>query len=108
MLTVNPASTIVSGVVNYKVTGSLEKIPGVKPGMTDNMTIMVAEKKGVLAIPSSAVVNKNGGRFVNIIDDPKKKTYHEVSVTTGLEADGGLTEITSGLSAGQEIVTYIK
>jgi len=61
VLTVNPASTIVSGVVNYKVTGSLEKIPEVKPGMTDNMTIMVAEKKGVLAVPSSAVVNKTTG-----------------------------------------------
>jgi HlyD family secretion protein len=108
VLTVNPASTIVSGVVNYKVTGSLEKIPGVKPGMTDNMTIMVAQKKGVLAVPSSAVVNKNNGRFVKIIDDIKKKTYHEVSVQTGLEADGGLTEITSGLSVGQDIVTYIK
>lgn len=108
VLTVNPASTIVSGVVNYKVTGSLEKIPGVKPGMTDNMTIMVAEKKGVLAVPSSAVVNKNNQKYVKVIDDSKKKTYHEVSVATGLEADGGLTEIISGLSAGQEIVTYLK
>jgi HlyD family secretion protein len=108
VLTVNPASTIVSGVVNYKVTGSLEKIPGVKPGMTDNMTIMVAQKKGVLAVQSSAVINKDGKTYVNVIDNPKNKTYHEVLVTTGLEADGGLTEITSGLSVGQEIVTYIK
>ena len=36
VLTVNPASTVISGVVNYKVTGSLEKIPDVKPGMTSN------------------------------------------------------------------------
>lgn len=108
VLTVNPASTIVSGVVNYKVTGSLEKIPGVKPGMTDNMTIMVAQMKGVLAVQSSAVINKDGKTYVNIIDNSKNKNYHEVSVTTGLEGDGGLTEITSGLSAGQEIVTYIK
>jgi RND family efflux transporter MFP subunit len=108
VLSVNPASTVVSGVVNYKVVGSLEKIPEVKPGMTDNMTIMVAEKKDVLAVPSSAIVNKNGGRFIKVIDDTKKKTYHEVSVQTGLEADGGLTEIISGLSVGQEIITYIK
>lgn len=108
VLTVNPASIVTSGVVNYKVTGSLEKIPGVKPGMTDNMTIMVAQKKAVLAVPSSAVVNKNGGHFVKVVDDPKAKTYHEASVQIGLEADGGLTEITSGLSEGQSIVTYIK
>jgi multidrug efflux pump subunit AcrA (membrane-fusion protein) len=108
VLTVNPASTVVSGVVNYKVTGSLEKIPEVKPGMTDNMTIKVAEKKGVLVVPSSAVINNNGKQIVRVINDPKKVTYSEVEVQTGLEADGGLTEITSGLSEGQEIVTYIK
>jgi HlyD family secretion protein len=108
VLTVNPASTVVSGVVNYKVTGSLEKIPGVKPGMTANMTIKVDEKKGVLVAPSGAIINKNGKKLVRVIDDPKTKTYHEVEVTTGLEADGGLVELVSGLAEGQEIVTYIK
>lgn len=108
VLTVNPASTVVSGVVNYKVTGSLEKIPGIKPGMTANMTIKVAEKKGVLVAPSAAIINKNGKKLVRVIDDPKLKTYHEVEVTTDLEADGGLVEIVGGLAEGQEIVTYIK
>jgi RND family efflux transporter MFP subunit len=108
VLTVNPASTVVSGVVNYKVTGSLEKIPEVKPGMTANMTITVAEKKNVLVVPSSAIINKNGKKIVRVINDPKNKTYSEVEVQTGLEADGGLVEIISGLSAGEEIVTYLK
>jgi len=108
VLTVNPASTVISGVVNYKVTGSLEKIFEVKPGMTANMTIKVAEKKNVLIVPRSAIVNKNGQHIVRVINDPKKKIYDEVAVQTGLEADGGLTEIISGLSEGQEIVTYLK
>ena len=108
VLTVNPASTIISGVVNYKVIGSLEKIPNVKPGMTANMTINVAEAKGVLVVPSSAIVNKNGSHFVKVIDDPKKKTYHQVEVKIGLEADGGLTEVTSGLTEGDVVVTFIK
>ncbi|MDD5720996.1 MAG: efflux RND transporter periplasmic adaptor subunit [Candidatus Pacebacteria bacterium] len=108
VLTVNPASTVISGVVNYKVTGSLEKIPEIKPGMTDNMTITVAEKKNVLVIPNSAIINKDNKRIVRVINDPKTKTYTEVPVETGLEADGGLTEIMSGLSLGQEVVTFIK
>jgi RND family efflux transporter MFP subunit len=108
VLSVNPASTITSGVVNYKVDGSLEKIPDVKPGMTANMTIKVAEKDNVLVVPSSAIINKNNEQIVRVITDPKKLTYSEVVVQTGLEADGGLTEITSGLSEGQEIVTYMK
>jgi HlyD family secretion protein len=107
VLTVNPASIVISGVVDYKVTGSLDNIPGVKPGMTDNMTILVASTTA-LAVPSSAIVNQNGGQFVKVITDPKKLTYTSVPVETGLQADGGLTEITSGLTEGQEIVTYIK
>lgn len=108
VLTVNPASTLVSGVVNYKVTGSLDNVPGIKPGMTSNMTILVAEKKGVLVVPSSAVINRNGSKVVRAVDDLKKKTYHEVSVTTGLEADGGEVEILSGVSEGGSVVTYLK
>ncbi|MFA6300761.1 MAG: efflux RND transporter periplasmic adaptor subunit [Candidatus Paceibacterota bacterium] len=108
VLTINPASTVISGVVNYKVTGSLENIPEVKPGMTVNMTIKVAEKKGVLVIPTSAIINKNGKNIVRVINDSKNKTYTEKEVEIGLNADGGLTEIISGLSEGQEVVTYIK
>ncbi len=107
VLSVNPASTVISGVVDYKVTGSLENIPGVRPGMTDNMTILVASTTA-LSVPSSAIVNKDGKQLVKVVDDPKKLTYHTVVVTTGLEADGGLSEIKSGLSEGQEIITYMK
>ena len=108
VLTVNPASTVISGVVNYKVTGSLNKIPDIKPGMTANMTILVAEKKNALVVPGSAIINKDNKHIVRVINDPKKLTYSEVEVQTGLEADGGLTEITSGLKEGEEIVTYMK
>lgn len=108
VLTVNPASTIISGVVNYKITGSLEKISDIKPGMTANMTIKVAEKKNVLVVLGSAIVNKNGKHLVRIINDPKNKIYSEVEVQTGLDADGGLTEIISGLNVGEEVVIYLK
>lgn len=106
--TVNPASTLVSGVVNYKVTAAIDNISEIKPGMTANMTILVGEKSGVLAVPDSAVLNNNGTKQVRVIDDSKKKTYHAVNVQTGMEADGGLVEVTSGLNEGQQIVTFIK
>lgn len=107
VLTINPASTIISGVVNYKVTGNLENIPNIKPGMTANMTILVAKKDNVLAVPSTAIINKNSKQYVRIIDG-SNKSFHEVEVKTALQADGGLVEVTSGLNDGQEIVIYIK
>jgi HlyD family secretion protein len=108
VLTINPASTVISGVVNYLVKATLPNIPDIKPGMTANMTILVAKKAGVLAVPSSAIINQNSNQYVRIVDDIKKGTYHQVQVQTGLQADGGLIEITSGLSEGQTVVTYIK
>ena len=107
VLTVNPAATVISGVVNYLVKGSFDNVPGIKPGMTANMTILVAKKDNALAVPSTAVINKNSKQYVRVIDDVDKKTYHEVQVQTGLQADGGLVEIISGLSEGQKIVSYM-
>ena len=108
VLTINPASTVISGVVDYLVKGSFENVPGIKPGMTANMTILVAKKDNVLAVPSTAIINKNSKQYVRIPKDKSDKTYNEVLVQTGLQADGGLVEITSGLTDGQEIITYIK
>ena len=108
VLTINPASTVIAGVVDYLVKGSFENVPNIKPGMTANMTILVAQKKQVLAVPSTAVINKNSKNYVRVIDDAKSKTYHEVAVQIGLQADGGLVEVPSGLNDGQQIITYMK
>jgi RND family efflux transporter MFP subunit len=108
ILTIDPASTVISGVVNYLVKANLPNIPEIKPGMTVNMTILVATRKDALAVSSSAIINSNGEQSVRIIDNPKTKTYHAVKVQTGLQADGGQVEILSGLNEGQEIVTMIK
>jgi HlyD family secretion protein len=105
--TVNPASTVVSGVVNYKVVASLDKVEEIKPGMTANLTVLVGEKTGVLAVPQRAVI-QDGKKIVRVIVDPKKKTFREVEVETGMEADGGLVQIISGLAEGEEVVTFIK
>ncbi|MEI7424626.1 MAG: efflux RND transporter periplasmic adaptor subunit [Candidatus Staskawiczbacteria bacterium] len=108
VLTINPASTVISGVVNYLVKGDFDNAPGIKPGMTANMTILVAKKDNVLAVPSTAIINKNNNQYVRVIDNSKDKTYYEVQVQTGLQADGGLVEIISGLNEGQEIIIYMK
>ena len=108
VLSINPASTVISGVVDYLVKGTLDSIPNIKPGMTANMTILVAQKNSVLAVPSTAVINNNSKQYVRVIDNAKTLTYHEVEVKTGLQADGGMVEITSGLTEGQEIIVYMK
>jgi RND family efflux transporter MFP subunit len=106
---IDPSSTLVSGVVNYKVTASVEQGEALRPGMTANMTIKVKEKNHILAIPSRAIItSKTGERMLRVITDTKTKKFKEVPVTTGLEGDGGMTEVVSGVASGDEFVVLIK
>ncbi len=106
--TINPASTVVSGVVNYKVTVSIDQLPDIKPGMTANLTIKVAEKPRVLSVPQRAIITKGTTKYVRVVTDTKTKAYSEREVATGLEADESRVEILSGLNEGDEVVTFIK
>ena len=106
---IDPASTLVSGVVNYKVTASVEKVPNLRPGMTANMTINAKEKKHVLTVPTRAILtNKDGTKTVRLVTNTKLKSYKEIPIKTGLEGDGGLVEVTTGLMEGDEYVVLIK
>lgn len=107
VVAVDPASTVVSGVVNYKVTFSFKDSSEIKPGMTANLIVSIASKQNVLAVPSRAVVGKDGKKYVRVVTNEKNNTYEEKEITTGLEADGGLVEITGGVNEGQTVVTYI-
>ena len=105
---IDPASTVVSGVVNYKVTAGIDKVDSIKPGMTANLTVLVNEKADVLVVPSRSVIVKDSAKVVRVVDDINKHTYHEVDVETGLDGDGGLVEIVRGLNEGDDIVTLVK
>lgn len=103
---IDPAATVIDGVTYYKVKVSLngdnEKI---KSGMTADLTISTDSREGVLAIPSRAVIYREGKKYVQIYDGIN---LSEVEISTGLRGDGGLTEILSGLEQGVEVVTFIK
>ena len=106
---INPSSSLVSGVVNYKVTASVEKVDNLRPGMTANMTIKVKEKDHVLVVPSRAILtDKSGNKTLRIVTNTKTKNFKEGKITTGIEGDGGMVEITSGLIENDEFVVLIK
>lgn len=107
--TIDPSSTLVSGVVNYKVTVSTEQIKELRPGMTANMTIKVKEKNNIVTIPSRSIItDEDGNRTIRIVTNNRTKKWKSVPVVTGLEGDGGLVEVISGLSVGDEFVILIK
>jgi len=104
-----PSSTLISGVVNYKVQVSVEQSENLRPGMTANMTIKVNEKDHVISVPSRALLTDvDGNRKIRVVTNTRTKKFKEVAVTTGLDGDGSIIEITSGLLEGEEFVVLIK
>ncbi|MEK7585762.1 MAG: efflux RND transporter periplasmic adaptor subunit [Patescibacteria group bacterium] len=106
---INPSSTLVSGVVSYKVTSSIEQFKDIRPGMTANMTINVKDKPHIIAVPARSIItDKAGKKTIRVITNSKTKTFKEVEISTGLEGDGGMIEVTKGLKIGDEFVVLIK
>ena len=109
--------TTESNVVTYEVVISAPNNDlKLKPGLTANVTIFTLEKNGVLAVPSKALRFMPNEALLQedqqIADvEAKNKvwtlegtTFKAHAVETGT-TNGVLTEITSGISAGTEVLT---
>ncbi|HUT18247.1 MAG TPA: efflux RND transporter periplasmic adaptor subunit [Anaerolineae bacterium] len=104
VVSIAPKAQNGSGTVTYEVRLSFdpEDLP-VLTGMTANADLTTAQREGVLLVPNRAITaDREAGRYyVNkIVDGEIVKT----EVTIGLR-DDALTEITSGLSAGDQVFT---
>ncbi|MGH9115010.1 MAG: efflux RND transporter periplasmic adaptor subunit [Acidimicrobiales bacterium] len=98
---VSPTSTVVSNVVTYDVTVALADPPSnVKPGMTAQVSVVVASASNVLEVPTSAVTTLGRLSTVTLLKEGRQTTK---VVTAGLVGDT-TTQITSGLSAGDVVV----
>ncbi len=104
IVSIEPASTTIDGIVYYKVKVMLVKASDrLKAGMTVDVTISAAPKENVIAIPEIAVRTKEGEKYVRIFNDQGK--IEEVNVRTGLRGDNGMIEIVRGLNEGQKVIT---
>lgn len=106
---VEPSATITDGIVNYKIKVSIdENEVNIRPGMNANITVTTGTKQNVLVVPGAAIFKKDGKSFVNLITDKDSKKYTEREVVTGVIGDGNLTEISNGLSVGDQVAIVPK
>lgn len=106
---IDPDSTVVQDVVNYRIKLKLSNLDArVKPGMTANIDVRTAEKDNVIKIPIRAVKTEGTQKYVDVLVDEKNKVTQRKNITTGLEGDEGMVEVTSGLSGGEKVVTFVK
>ncbi len=101
IISIDPASTVVSGVINYRVLSSIPADPNIRPGMSVNMMIVISDKPNVLAVPNRLIRNINGQKVVDVL---KNGQAVETEITIGATGDS-FTEVTSGLQIGDQIVS---
>lgn len=101
---IDTVGTASSGVVTFNAYVQLASPPAtIQPGMTAAVIIQTDRRDSVLKIPSAAVQNTGGEETVRVMKNGKVTS---VPVTTGLSSDSE-TEITSGLSEGDTVITSI-
>jgi multidrug efflux pump subunit AcrA (membrane-fusion protein) len=95
--------TLAQNIVTYEVPISLEGAEGVslKPGMTANLSIVVARRENVLLIPAMAVQQGEEGNVVMVQDSPERQTATRVEVGF---SDGVYVEVVRGLNEGDQVV----
>jgi len=97
-----PKAVIQDNVVNYiatiRITNFKEKT--LRPEMTATVRILLKTKKNILAVPIKAVRNKEGEKFVTVLNG---NATEKRKVTLGWKSDG-YYEVTGGLKDGEKIV----
>ena len=102
---VNPAEKVIQDVVYYQVKIQFnENIESVKPGMTANLTIETNRVDNAIRVPLRAVKQKDSQKYVEVLVNGQPQ---EKNVITGIRGDEYI-EIISGLTVGEEVITFIK
>lgn len=88
--------------VEVEVEGADDaRAAGLRPGMSANVEIIVAEKHDVLSVPSNAIVGRGVRRYVYGLErEGRLYRLHKRPVRIGL-SNWERSEITSGLAAGE-------
>lgn len=101
IIAIDGTATSSSGVVTYNVTFALDRSePGLKPGMTGNVDVVVGEADNVLHVPTAAVHGSGANATVTVL---RKDKQVSVPVVAGLQGDSS-TAILSGLKANETVV----
>ncbi len=102
---VDTIGTVSQGVVNYNVKIAFDtEDPRIKSGMSVSATIATQVAQDVLIVPSTAIKGSGDSEYVLTATSATDPAPVQVPVTTGISDDAN-TQVLSGLTAGQQVVT---
>ena len=102
---INPSATVVDNVPTIETTLKFDaQDERIRSGLSADVEILTLLLDDVFALPSRAIVERSQTEaFVRVIEGGQVR---EVPVELGVRGDGGLVEIISGLSEGDEVITF--
>ncbi|HLQ60666.1 MAG TPA: biotin/lipoyl-binding protein [Candidatus Acidoferrales bacterium] len=101
LVAVNASATVVSNVVNYYATVSFGRSdPRLKPGMTANASVTVAQAANALLVPNLAITRIGGQATVMVYSGGQQV---RTPIETGVVGDQ-YTEVTAGLNDVDRVV----
>ena len=87
----------------YTVTVSVPSdVSGLLSGMFADVTFHTDTASGAIVVPTESILTSGSTQYVYVVQDDNTAKY--IEVTTDLTGNG-VTEVTSGLTAGQQLVT---
>lgn len=101
---INPAETVIQGVIYYQIEVNFDNDGRIKSGMTANLDIQTGHKKDVLAVSPQAIIYEDNKPFVRVLEN---KEAVKKEVTIGLEGDMYI-EILTGVNEGDTIILFEK
>jgi RND family efflux transporter MFP subunit len=102
VMTIEPSSTDIQGVVYYKVKIDFPEEGGrVRPGMTANVVIETDKRDDAVFLPNRAVTTKDDKKYVKVLVNGQ---VEEKEIKLGIKGDGGVVEVISGLGGGEEVI----
>ncbi len=108
VVSIDLAETMIEGVPTYKVVLLFnESDSRIRSGMTANINILTQDKDEVVLVPYRAIKDKDGDKYVQVVEDDIN-TPIETKVVTGSRGSDGRVEIISGLNAGSRIAIFPK
>lgn len=103
---ISPKATDQNGANQFEIKAAVNlptSSEQIRSGYSANAEIVLAEARGVLSVPESAIEFSGNDTFVYVVKgNGKEKTYERRKVTTGL-SDGINIEIRSGLKKGETV-----
>ena len=103
---ISPKATDQNGANQFEIKAAVNlptSSEQIRSGYSANAEIVLAEARGVLSVPESAIEFSGNDTFVYVVKGSgKEKTYECRKVTTGL-SDGINIEIRSGLKKGETV-----